>query len=184
MSEENKLFVIEAPVSERTREFFETAAGRSKNLTAAAADALREVANGGVLLTRKDISEIEQSTGVKLRTAAQVRRNIERTSKTKDGKMSLTWNPDPVYNAQLKEMAEMRGSTVYDILQDCMDWVIGEGWPFDLNPEPVDLKVTPHQASYLRSLMDIEDDTPLRGADIIGFLRETVGETSGEMEAA
>lgn len=184
MTEETKLFVVESPVSEKTREFFEAAAGDIKSIGTAAADALREVANGGILLTRKHVSQIEQSVGYKVRTAAQIQRNLEGASRRKGGKRVLTWTPDPVYDGTLDEMAQMRGIPVEDILQECVDWVISKGWIFDLTPEPIPLQVTQAEAAYLRSLMEVDEDVPLRGADVVRYLREVVGEVSEPAEVA
>ncbi len=144
-------------------------------LSSAATVLIRDLASGGMMLDPDSVARIDKVAG-QHSNGPELARAVENAFAQDAGRMVVKWYIDPTYYGSLEENARIRGCTVQEMVQDGMNWVMEQGWLWDLDSNLESIRFTKEGMRELKTLLD---RTNISSADILEALRQTPVEVAG-----
>jgi hypothetical protein len=95
----------------------------------AALGLLQDLYEGGIMLPAEAVNRIQKA--ISSIQSEDIVARLEDSANKKDDHMVLRLEVDPIWELRLKEIAEVRGHTVDQLLQECMATAISQGWLYD-----------------------------------------------------
>lgn len=106
---------------------------RTKRLASLAAYFLTEYARGGIMLTKRDLDAIERATDKVVQGSQDIVDAVCAGMGRKDGQYTVSAAVDPAWVAPLREVAEYQGCTLDELLTNCINTALGNGWLYSFN---------------------------------------------------
>lgn len=135
MANKTKTFAVDVELSDQQAK---TISAKSKVGLLGMADAVnhiaQEVGDGGIVLNSKVYDQVRGLMG-EITDQQEIVKLVEAGLHRRDGSIEATWRPDPQYIPVLEELAKTRGATTMEMAQDIMDYVVGQGWMYQLMPD-------------------------------------------------
>ena len=152
----------------------------TEKVVAAAQGTLQDIAGGGLVLTGKDISVIEQSAGVSIGNVDDVLEMAESSTGRKGGKLAGWWEVDPTYEETITQMAEFQGREVHELVQSTIDTCVDNGWLYgEVVPNPERVLMPPDAKKELEELLKGQFSN---GSELANLIREALGVNSTFIE--
>ena len=139
----------------------------AEKIAGLAASALEDLADGGIVLSGAIMRQITAVAGA-VENTQQLVSLVEQGQSMNSGRKGYTWYPDPTYTPVLEENASVQGSTVDQLVQDFMDYGVGQGWGYALSPDVSTVFFSKADMEYLRK--DI-GKPQITGTDIAEWVR-------------
>lgn len=132
---------------------------------------LLDLADGGMMLSPTIMRQIVKlDPGVK--SPAAVVDLAEKVTHRRGDALVAEWVVDPVYEARLREQAEMSSIGIRQLVQNIMDQIISRGIFFRIVPEPHMLLFGPEDIAMFRDMLGRQEDELLTGTEIANYVRE------------
>lgn len=138
-----------------------------QKLSGVASALLQEQAGGGLMLTRDVMELIQQATGP-IGEGADLVPWVEKAANKNGGAFVVTWKVDPTRYPVLEQIAEGQGRTVEAVMQDGLDWIIGQGWLYDFSFAETSIAIPNGEMDWLRLELGKEHVT---GQDLVDYIR-------------
>lgn len=142
----------------------------SKKIGAVAVTCLKELANGGVLLTAAEVEHIAASTGVRLSCAEDILPFVANGSGYSGGKMVVHIEIDPADVEAHEGIARTQDRTVQELFQETLNSALDQEWDYQLTPEqrPLRILMSPREAEELSTMLGGKFST---GRELSALLR-------------
>ena len=139
---------------------------------------LADLAGGGIMVSPEHAARVRSV--LPEADANSIAEQVERAAGRHGESLILEWEVDPTYVPYMEEIAQARGCTVREVLQQMMDFTIGQGIVENLPEEPRRLTVTEEDYRFLRQLLGKEN---IFGADLVQWARNQTGSPFDEPSA-
>lgn len=133
-----------------------------------ARSAIQDFAEGGMMLDAQVTQQVLALTGP-IESTQEIVTFIERGQSREDGRLVGKWRIDPTYETPLREIAENQGLTVDMVVQNLMDWGVGQGWAYQMSPDTVVVFFTKDDH---RAVSDIVGVPYMTGTHIADWMRK------------
>jgi len=133
-------------------------------LSGIATGLLRELADGGVLLDCATSRQILDLIG----TLDQLVPTLEKVGKVRQGGIVAEWRLDPVWLPAIEEIGKVQGRSVQEVVQDAMDYVMEQGWLYQIPAELPKVRFDPEDLKAVAEIIGIENPT---GTDIAEWVK-------------
>lgn len=135
-----------------------------------ASNVVRQLADGGMMLSARTVSDITDIIGEfdpDILVAS-----VQSAANRKEGQYSGEWRVDPAWVSGLKDRAESRGQTMQQLVQDMMDYALGNGWLESMDNPPHMVFLSAEDLQYIKQSLGVESVT---GTDLVELLRAQMG---------
>lgn len=128
---------------------------------------IADIAEGGLMLPG---DHVERITAVLEEADPDgIVKAVEASAGMDEGQVVVRWRVDPSFVGPLKEMADVQGLTLDQVIQNMMDMASSAGWFYNFNPMPRHVFMSEQDDAVLAEMVGIRDFT---GADIIEWLKQ------------
>lgn len=128
---------------------------------------VEDICQGGLMLSGDDVSrirEVSPNAGPEEIISA-----VGDSGGMEDGQIKVPFYLDPTLLGPLKDIAEMQGFSVQEVVQNMMDHAIEQGWFYALEPQPKCLFLEQDDYHQLAKVMGKGSPT---GADLMEWLKQ------------
>ena len=138
-------------------------------LSSVATGLLIDQADGGLMIDPTTATRLSEATGKEIERPEDLIPLVEKGLGKKGGSFIVEWVVDPTFIGPLQDLAAQQGTTVEQLVQDGMNYAIGQGWLYAINPGPQPLNVNQEDMEYLKKTLEKKTIT---GTDVAQFIRE------------
>lgn len=171
-----KTFSIEVSLTDsQAAAFDQTVQGDmpiGRKLSGIATGVLAHVADGGMVIDPITMGRITDLVG-EITNCEDLVPHIEKSTGRRDGCLVAEWLIDPTYEPMLRGIAESQGRTVQEIVQDGMNYAMGQGWLYEVTAQPEKVLFAEEDMVAVREILGKERVT---GTDIAKFIRENAAD--------
>lgn len=164
MVSSSKTYVIELDLTEEDiRTLEEVASGEPWTISETVEKIVKSLTAGGMLVSPKSAERL-----LRLVESEEQLVEVVEQAKGRSGSGYLcSWRVDPAWMPAIEEVAEHRGWTVQQVIQEMMDYAMDQGWLMFIPEEMPRMRFTRGDFERLREITGLERPT---GADIIRLL--------------
>jgi hypothetical protein len=135
---------------------------------------LATVADGGLLLTSKEVQRIVDATGVDPETGEDIVKVLSEATQMEEGCHKVSVRIDPSYYPAYEEIATMQERPVVALFQEVMDMGLEQEWAYQLTPgqRPATILMRPEDKAELEEMLDGKFQT---GTELAALVRKALG---------
>jgi hypothetical protein len=139
----------------------------------AALGLLQDIYEGGMMLPAEAVNRIQKA--ISTVESDDIVARLEDSVNRKADHLVLRLEVDPVWELRLKEIAEVRGHTVDQLLQECMATALAQGWLYDnvIPQEPPPVSFTRSDYESIRQI--VSANGAVFGEDVAAWVRAHSG---------
>ncbi len=138
------------------------------------ANLVRQLLDGGMMISPDSMERIRGMFDDPEVTPDDLITRLQDGANRKQGKVCGYWELDPAYLEPMKAIANLRGETVDQIVQECMNVAIDQGWLYTIENPPQRMVFAPGDYKFLQDVLGTGTPT---GEDLCEFLRMRQGIT-------
>ena len=164
--------VLELEIDPQDEKTLSLAAGESSlasYLKACAEAYFHEFANGGLLLSGQEVDSISKTAKVEVSSSEQVVDLVEKSQKTQRGQKTVQISIDPALTESFQQMADFKGMTQDEFIQDCWSYIHANGWLYQMMPDVSWVPLGPKEISEIKKSTKAEVVT---SKDVVDFVRK------------
>jgi len=149
-------------------------------LSGVATALLQEQAGGGMMLSGEVMEMVQTVTG-HLGEGADLVPWVEKAG-NKDGDATIvSWRVDPTYYPLLENIAAGQGRPVEQVIQEILDWVLGQGWGYDFSFATTTIPFENADAEWLRQQIGKEH---LTSSNVIAYFKDLAQDRQAMVEVS
>lgn len=135
---------------------------------------VREYLNGGVIVPSKSLLAIETSTGAKVGSAEDIVKCVQAARGREDGQYTLKAQIDPAWIEPIEDNARISGWTAEELLQNALNWVLGNGWLYTFSP--ANGACVPLEADDYKTVAEFVGKKAFSSKDLVSAIRKATVE--------
>jgi len=130
---------------------------------------LKDLAEGGLMLPTEAVQRIRKA--IRSIDSSDIASRVEGSVDRQGEHLVLKMTMDPSWEPRLREIAEIRGQPVDQLLQECMTTAMTQGWLYNdiIPPDPPPISFTREEYEMLRQT--VAANGPLFGEDIAAWVK-------------
>jgi hypothetical protein len=104
-----------------------------RELTRLAKYFIAQHADGGMMMTKRDLDALENACGKVFQSPREIVDVVSAAMGREQGQYTIKANVDPAFIEPLKEIAAFQNCTVDELLQNCINMALQNGWLYHFN---------------------------------------------------